>query len=368
MSRILGFIHDHLQASGHQVDYLCAEDIPAALSGGISRFAFPALVHRRAMAAARAGQPYDIINVHEPSAALVAAFKRSAGNPAVVVISHGVEKRGWELKLEEHRLGREKLSLKTRVIYPLTSLWQSRLGLKRADHIFCLNSEDQAYLMREFDIAGDKITRIYPGADTIYAAVAEGRDYTRAERLLFAGTWLNRKGIRELISAFEVLATRHPRLSLTVLGGGKEEEHIREAFPASLRSRVMCSKATNEEDTAAVFASADIFILPSLFEGTPLTLMEAMMSGLPIVTTATCGMKDVIRDHENGLLVPIRSSERIVEAVERLRQDSGYRAGLGLAVRAEALEKFTWERVSVPVSDAYEQLYERKIHQQNKAH
>ena len=47
---------------------------------------------------------------------------------------------------------------------------------------------------------------------------------------------------------------------------------------------------------AAAFAAADLFLLPSLFEGTPLTLMQAMMSGLPIVTTATCGMKDVLVD------------------------------------------------------------------------
>ena len=53
-----------------------------------------------------------------------------------------------------------------------------------------------------------------------------------------------------------------------------------------------------------MFAANDVFLLPSLFEGTPLTLIEAMAAGLPVVTTATCGMLDTIRDGENGRLIP----------------------------------------------------------------
>ena len=87
---------------------------------------------------------------------------------------------------------------------------------------------------------------------------------------------------------------------------------------------------------AAAFAAADLFLLPSLFEGTPLTLMQAMMSGLPIVTTATCGMKDVIADQQTGLLVPIRSPESLVSAIDTLRADQSLRARLGQAARADA--------------------------------
>src|SRR5437016_5993247 len=112
MSRIMGFIHDQIVKAGHRVDYFCVEDIPKHLNGRMTRFTFPLLVRRRAIAAARSGVPYHIINVHEPHSAAIASWKAAAGNPAVVVTSHGIEQRAWEFAVEEVRLGREGPALK----------------------------------------------------------------------------------------------------------------------------------------------------------------------------------------------------------------------------------------------------------------
>lgn len=361
MSRIMGFIHDHLVSAGHSVDYFCTENIPASRNGRWARFTFPISVRRHAVTAARSGKPYDLINVHEPSAAAISIFKRTAGNPVLVVTSHAVERRRWEFALEELTLGRQGPTLKTRLIYPPTSLWQSGLGLRRADHVFCLNFEDRDYIQRWLGFPRSKITRIYPGADPLYAATAAQRDYARADRVLFAATWHKIKGIDDLVPAFVSLATRHPELKLVVLGGGVPESTVHAAFPEAIRHRVLSIQTNNEAETAAAFADTDIYLLPSLLEGTPLTLIEAMMSGMPIVTTATCGMKDVIQDGKNGLLVPIRSPEAIAVAVERLLGDAAYRARLGRTAQTEALQKYTWDRVAAPVREVYEQLYERRI-------
>lgn len=361
MSRIMTFIHDRLaRGAGHEVDYFCAEDAHAALSGRAARFAFPLLVLRRATRAARAGRPYHIVNVHEPSSAAVTAFKRLAGSPVVVVTSHGVERRAWELALEELRLGRRGPSTKTRVVYPLTGLRQSDAGLRRADHVFCLSFEDRDYLRARMGVRAESITRIYPAADSVFGDAALGRDYARGARLLFAATWRKNKGVEDLVPAFASLAERRADVTLTVLGGGVDERVAREAFPARVRERVNVVRAGDDAEAARVFAASDIFVLPSLFEGTPLTLMEAMASGLPVVTTATCGMRDVIRDGENGLLVPVRSPEKIADAVERLCCDAELRARLGRAARIEAAEKYNWETVAAPVAEAYERLCARR--------
>jgi glycosyltransferase involved in cell wall biosynthesis len=107
---------------------------------------------------------------------------------------------------------------------------------------------------------------------------------------------------------------------------------------------------------ASTFSRADLFLLPSLFEGTPLTMMQAMMSGLPIVTTATCGMKDVIDDEMTGLLIPIRSPDAIVTAIERLLNSPALRRSLGVAARAVALKRYTWDQAAAPVLHAYQAL------------
>jgi glycosyltransferase involved in cell wall biosynthesis len=356
MSRIMGFIHDHVEAAGHEVEYFTSEDVGARLGGRLSRLSFPVLVRRHAAAAARAGRPFDVVNVHEPSSAVMAAFKKGAGDPAVVVTSHGVERRAWRLALEELRRGRGGPSRKTRFVYPLTGLSQADAGLRRADHIFCLNNEDRDYLVGELGRAPECVTRIYPAAGEAFAAASRARSYARCVRVLFAATWRKNKGVEDLVPAFAELSARHTRLELFVLGAGVPDAEVLAAFPAETRGRVRLARAGSDEETAAAFAAADLFVLPSLFEGTPLTLVEAMASGLPVVTTATCGMRDVVRDGENGLLVPTRSPSAIAAAVERFIDDESLRARLGTAARAEAAERYTWKLAAAPVLEVYERL------------
>ena len=357
MSRIMTFIHERVAAArGHRVEYFCADDVPARLRGRAARHAFPLLVLREAARAARRGEPYDLVNVHEPVGAGVAAFRRLAGSPVVVVTSHGVERRAWELALEESRLGRAGPGRKTRIFHPLTTLWQADAGLRRADHVFCLNFEDRDFLESRLGVERGRVTRIYPGADAVFQEAARGRNYGRCRRLLFAATWRKNKGVEDLVPAFAALARRHKDLELVVLGAGVTEEVVLGAFPSDVRGRVSCVRAAGDAETAACFGRADLFLLPSLFEGTPLTLIEAMAAGLPVVTTDTCGMKDVVSDGSTGLLVPTRTPEAVAAAVERLLSDSSLRAQLGRAAHALAVERYTWERVAAPVADVYDRL------------
>src|SRR5207244_2777927 len=305
---------------------------------------------------ARRGRPFDIVNVHEPSGSLLALLKTRAGNPAVVATSHGLERRGWEVSLEEGRLGRDGPSRKTRILYPLTSLWQSELTLRKADHVFCLNYEDRDYLTTWLRMPPERVSRIFPAAHPIYACGAERRNYCRCRRILFAGTWISRKGTQDAVEAFCTIAQRLPHMEFIVLGGGAPPAVILEAFPELLRHRIHPQDASNDEESARVFADCDIFLLPSVFEGTPLTLIEAMYSGLPVVTTRTCGMKDVIVDGETGILIPTRSPGAITEAIERLAGDAALRERLGRAAHATAVNKYTWKTVAEPVRDVYARL------------
>jgi len=356
----MGFIHDRVKAAGHEVDYLCADDGPPDWASWFGRrIAFPLAVRLKAIQAFESGRPYDIVNVHESSAAPTVLGRRGAHAAAVVVTSHGLERRAWELAKEEGRLGREAPGWRTRITYPPSGLWPGEWALRRADHVFCLNEDDRGELVTGLGRSPNSVTRILPAADEVYARAAETRDYSRATRVLFAGTWRKNKGIEDLVPAFNTLAARHPDMTLHVVGAGVPPDVVRTQFPEAVRACVECDTPLDDTRMAAAFADADLFLLPSLFEGTPLTLMQAMMSGLPIVTTATCGMKDVIVDQRTGLLVPIRSSESLVSAVDRFVADRALRAELGRAARAEAIHRYTWDRVAEPVLRAYETLASR---------
>lgn len=356
-TRQFGFSHDRIVAAGHAVDYFFADAAARyGVRGRWARLTFPVALVRFLRDQLRRGVRYDVVTVHEPSGALLVRVRRYVGHPRIVAMSYGVERRAWELALEERRLRRAGPSLKTRIVYPVTSLWQCAATLRRADHVFCVSNEDREYLCRWLGSGAPPITRVFPAADGGFARAAAGRDYGRGEQLLFAATWRKNKGIEDLVPAFIALAARRPALTLTVLGGGVPPDVVRAAFPASTRERVRCLQTASEEETMAAFATHDVFVLPSLFEGTPLTLMEAMASGLPIVTTSTCGMRDVIRDGENGLLIPIRSPAAIADAVGRLIADRALRERLGRAARDEAMHRYTWDAVAAPVRAVYERL------------
>jgi glycosyltransferase involved in cell wall biosynthesis len=353
MSRVMAFSHDPLVAQGHQVDYFTAESIPATYNGRWGRFTFPWYLYQHVRRAAHQGQPYHIVNVHEPSGLALVMRRGQLGGAKIVAMTHGVEKRAWELALLEKRLGRSGPNWKSRLLYPTTSLWQSYLTLSRADHICCINFEDHAYLQRWLRRPDAAITRIYPAATPLYATTAANRDYQRATRLLFAATWRKNKGIEDLVPAFTQLAARFPQLQLVGLGLGISETAFKAAFPQTCQAQLRYCQTTSETATAAEFAAADIFLLPSLFEGTPLTLMEAMMSGLPIVTTATCGMRDVIVDGQNGLLIPLRSPTAMVMAVSNLMNNSSLRAQLGRQAQQDAQATYCWETTAQVLQQIY---------------
>ena len=357
MSRLMGFIHDRVASAGHEIDYFCADDVPREWAGWVGRrISFPMAVRKHAIAAEQEGRPYHIVNVHEPSAAPVTVARTRRRGPIVVVTSHGLERRAWELAKEEGRLGREAPRWRTRLSYPATGLWPGEIALKRADHVFCLNEEDKTTLLERFGRAPDSVTRVHPGADEVYARAAAGRNYERARRMLFAGTWRKNKGVEDLVPVFTVLADRNPDLRLDVVGAGVTPAEIVAHFPPHIRDRIACATPGDDDAMAAAFAAADLFLLPSLFEGTPLTLIQAMMSGLPIVTTSTCGMKDVIGHERTGLLVPIRARSALVDAISRLIANRSLRMRLGSEARSTAVHRYTWDRAAEPVLRAYEAL------------
>jgi glycosyltransferase involved in cell wall biosynthesis len=351
MSRLIGTIHDHLAAAGHEISYLTTDDLPQGMRSRLGRLGFQFVVWRAAAAAARRGNPYDIINVHEPHGAIVATRRRGLGGAAVVAMTHGVERRGWEIAL---RHPPSRPGIKTRLIHPVITLAPSSLTLRRADHVICLNTDDRSFLMRALGIPESRISRVTPGADPVFGAAAARRSYDRSRRLLFAGTWLPRKGVQELAQAFTTLVDRGHDVHLDVLGGGVDPSVIANAFGSAAAARVHLRASGNDAEIAAAMRDADIFVLPSLFEGTPLTLIEAMWSGLPVVTTATAGMKDVVCDGRTGLLVAPGDAGALEAAIGRLTNDADLRRRLGAEAHAVAEREYTWDNAAATFASAYQ--------------
>jgi glycosyltransferase involved in cell wall biosynthesis len=98
-------------------------------------------------------------------------------------------------------------------------------------------------------------------------------------------------------------------------------------------------------DVAALMAAADIFVLPSTFEGLPMSVIEAMLTGLPVVASDIRGPREQVVPEVTGLLVPPASVSPLAEALHRLSTDSAARAAMGEAGRIRALEQYDEAKV-----------------------
>jgi len=359
MARMMSSMHQGLEPFGWETEYFTADDMERVPGARLRRHTFAWHVRRCARAAFLRGRPYSIINVHEPAGAGVVLAKARLGNPAVVAMSHGIEQRYWELCLDKSGVRPEIPTLKARIGFSLARLWQSWLTLRYADHVFCMNQQDRAFLETRHHRAPEAITNVFPGAGAEFRSVAARRSYGRpCTNIIFSGTWVERKGIRQVAEAFSVLAPKHPGLRLGVLGAGAPAERVLADFPEPLRSRLSVHPPLSHAESAELLLDYDLYLLPSYYEGMPATLIEAMYTGMPVITTNTCGMKDVIRDGENGLLVTAGSSAEVVRALESLLGDHALRERLGRQGQIDATTRYTWAAMAETVNRVYSGLLE----------
>ena len=166
------------------------------------------------------------------------------------------------------------------------------------------------------------------------------------------------KGIFELVDALgqQPEAMRRARV---VLVGPREDDWQRVADLVSqmgLADRVTMPGLKVGAEKNAVYASADIYVLPSHAEGMPIGLLEAMSFGLACVTTPVGGIPEVIADGQNGLLVPATDARALGEAIARLVTDAELRTRLGAAARATVEQRYSWQAREGQLREIYHRL------------
>jgi glycosyltransferase involved in cell wall biosynthesis len=346
VSNVVHNMAEGLRARGHEVSCLFREDVLVGI-GDAKRFDTLKFGLRLARDLARRKQTFDVVNIHAPVGFAYGLLRRwrSAKLPPYVMLLHGIEERRNHAMLREARKGRAwHFNFKNRVWQRIYYMPLYRWSIVTADHAIVVNRETWSILQLKYNREAGRVWYIPNGVESRFLSQRQHRDGP-ALRLLFAGTWLDHKGVYYLRDAFEALAKMFPELRLTVACCGTDTRTVHSLFTPPRRERIEVIPFVPAAEMTALYARHDIFILPSLMEGMPIVLLEAMAAGMPVVTTESCGMMDIVEDGYNGLLAKPGDGAGIVAGVRRMAESKELRARLGGAAQ-ETMKRHTWTRVA----------------------
>ena len=286
--------------------------------------------------------------VHEPDSV---PFVHS--DIPAVVFSHGVERRGWSLALQNKLGENQKISLKTKLLFPLWRIKQCDEGLRKADLLLLSNQEDAAFT-KMYYLRQQK--NIYVFKNGVYQS-KPSEDVKSNDNLtiLFLGTWQSRKGIKTLVDAAKLLLQRGLKLKWLLAGISVEPKQALRDFPSELFPFIEIVPRFSRLEEIGILERADIFILPSFFEGQPLSLLQAMETGCCCITTNCCGQRDIIQHGYNGLLYEPGDAISLADLIEKCAVTPELRYSLGKRAR-KSIEHRTWEAVSTEIIDRIETL------------
>lgn len=174
--------------------------------------------------------------------------------------------------------------------------------------------------------------------------------------LLFLGRLGRRKGIYVLLDALSEVIQSHPGVTVICGGDGEIEEVRQYAVKLGLGEKVKLAGWVDAAERTRLLESSSIYVLPSFAEGVPMSILEAMSAGLPIIATKVGGIPDVITSGQEGLLVDPGDVKALAEAICTLLGNPGMRSEMADNGRATFRKEFSAEIVMDKLSTIYGEL------------
>ncbi len=233
----------------------------------------------------------------------------------------------------------------------------SRAIIQNADSVIALTAdmkkEMQKVCNRDIHVIGNGVEPerfARPGKTEARGKLHIGAD---EKVLIFAGSLVPVKGLIYLIEAVNIITQQQPEARLLILGDGKER-HSLETLVARLGLE-KCVTFTGRVDNAAVpefLAAADVFVLPSLSEGFPNVIAEAMACGLPVVCTRIRGIPEIVADGVNGFLVAPRNPAELADKIVSLLSNGALREEISATNKAWAKAN-SWDKIVDRLEEVY---------------
>ena len=223
------------------------------------------------------------------------------------------------------------------------------------------------FYARHIGVTPEKITVISNGIDTDYfdslvpdPALQASLGIRADDFVIICVANLHpNKGHKYLLEAFEQLHTPHPvipskaeesriqkrNIKLLIVGDGDERGNLRQQI-TNYQSKDNILFLGRRPDVPELLKISHLFALPTFFEGMSNALMEAMAAGLPVITTDIEENRELVKNHETGVLVPVKNSDAIADAIEKLLTNEALRSQIGQAAKKFMEEHFSLKKIA----------------------
>lgn len=349
------------QKLGHDVQYYFIDELPGKLPE-LAKFAsFPEFTARHIWALCQR-EAIDVIDASSGDAWVWAKFLQhfSAHRPLIVTRDHGLEHSFHLQYLENAQRGEQKLSWKYPLYRGSVRLWEVEASMRHSDLVLLLNQVDLKYAIDELGVDPDRAHVVANGIPAAFIDLPFEPTPLAADstiRIAQVSTYIPRKGIRYSAPALNRLLARYPQVQVTLLGTQcfecPEAAQVYADFDPGVRDRIQVIPRFSNEKLPELLKGHQIKLFPTLSEGFSVALTETMACGLAPVTTATAGPLEIVRDGENGLIIPPRDTEAIEQALERLINDREWLDQLRRNAYKTA-QNYQWSRVARDNLQCYE--------------
>ncbi len=219
-------------------------------------------------------------------------------------------------------------------------------------------------LIRDHGIAPERITKIYNGIELDrYRPSLECQGSFRTECLLSeddfligsVGRLVYEKGYEFLLKATPLILASCPRAKIVIVGDGPLKSKLRN-ITRELGIVESCLFVGFREDIANILSSLDVFVLPSIMEGLPIVILEAMAMAKPIVASDIDGIREQVENGRTGILIPPRDPQALAEGINQLLKDRFQAQGFGMEARKQVEEMFDIRRQVALHEEVYKGL------------
>ena len=245
--------------------------------------------------------------------------------------------------------------LKIRMIRPVVEWSFRKLGSRRNTVLIVQNGDDADLFADRIGVARDRI-RVIRGSGVDIDRFRPGPEPEGVPVAVCVSRMLWDKGVGELVEAARILQQRGVSIRIRLVGPT-------DANPASIpvatlkawQDSGLVEVAGPSDDIPATYRDAHIAVLPSYREGLPKSLLEGAACGRPVVATDVPGCREICRDGETGIRVPLKSVAPLADALQRLAEDAGLRRKLGDGARRAVETEFAEAIVVGETMALYEQ-------------